>query len=1445
MSELPAGFVASVRGAVPNVMEIDLRSNALTELPADLADLKSLKVLKLNYNRLPSFPTAVVGLPRLQSLELSGNQIAHVDYAVGQMPALTYLDLSGNQLGSLPDTFTEIGTLVNVNLENNLLEELPEDIGILTALQKLDLSTNRLSELPQSMGQLRGLLKLDASSNQLAGVPASMGHLKHLREMDLRYNDLKEPSKSRLEEGLFKFLAFLREEEERMRLEELERLKPVGVEVGSWTEYRIKRPPAECPLMRAGHSVCACGAATVLYGGTYSHEGGARTAELWHIDTVRMEWSLLRCVGDAPGLRDGHCAAWDGGSRMYVFGGRNAERKRTNELYYLDLEPNDEGEYTWTRLAADGAVPPPREGACAVCHDGSLMVFGGRGSGARYNDLFFYDPKSNMWSQPTTMGSSPSPRCNAALAAHGGMLFVHGGQANFLCADLFALNLREMMWLEVATLGAVPSAVHHHIATVRDGCLNIFGGVNELGGANYSLNRLTLGDLASSSRMSAAAVETSATARRVSVLVVPVDKKKVWVSVLNQLSHSDARIAAFAAEGEDHKLHVYQFGSPSLGYIPLNDAGTPGKFLDVFKTVRVGALEHRVGGGDVKERANAKAQRVSFTIRTKVSTLPSSYSSTSDKEAKTLEYVESFRAQFIELYPQRRPLLLTPVNECGVNKFVCTTVRPTMTEYSELYDAGSCARFVADFLKYEPLREPLHYPEHIPSPHSVLGYQAGDCFDFSIVLASLLLGVGYDAYVVVGYAPRWVTECDQSHHRCPLLAEERLAAEREAAKAADASKANAKKPSKYAIPEAAALESEFLASKRRAEERAVQEAQDVLAAAKLSDDSDAPPPEEVDPIPPGKRVHCWVLVLAGKREVTESFFIEPSTGTKHAPGSSPYQGIEVLFNQRNYWTNMQQKSVSAGSVKGCSFNLRDASKWERMLEDSMFDGVPLVPEGGAEGGGEAGSRGSIGGASDGLMPIHGDAAPKGGAMDGVGDDEHLIPDAPPSWVRPLSLPRERFDLRCPKGAKTTQFHRCHLDIFATYGDSARWDGMVQRLTLFSDDDCSDVIECRECYERRKDRLRKRVLYPERDESIETFDRGALYGVREITIERKVGRSMLFFPESRLDGLVERKEEFGVKMVETFVNRDDNMTYRSVSYDPTPDAPASAEEAVSASAQRQREKAEAEQLAPVRKVSEKFARDPARPAAEDVAKRVFYVGAAQIKLQFHYAPGRITASSRVYTKDGTAHETQVDPFAVPPKESELLDEFQRLIAMEKECLATVRAVEQEVSDITTRRAREEQNITLLVPFYDVVRVAKEESDGDEDETEGKVLHDYLSPFMPAVSAQRPLTHGECKDVRKSCLRALKDRLIERANIIQARHDEETAALAKRQANFQRDRDQMTRAEEEEYERACEESMFRIHILEQRLKRHEEAALSKYYGLDAKLRSDPRLVELGMA
>ena len=56
---------------------------------------------------------------------------------------------------------------------------------------------------------------------------------------------------------------------------------------------------------------------------------------------------------------------------------------------------------------------------------------------------------------------------------------------------------------------------------------------------------------------------------------------------------------------------------------------------------------------------------------------------------------------------------------------------------------------------------------------------------------------------------------------------------------------------------------------------------------------------------------------------------------------------------------------------------------------------------------------------------------------------------------------------------------------------------------------------------------------------------------------------------------------------------------------------------------------------------------------------------------------------------------------------------------------------------------------------------------------------------------------------------------RATSVLSRRDEEYAALSKRQTTFQRNRDHMDPREDEEYEAFCQEAMFRIQILEQRL------------------------------
>jgi hypothetical protein len=131
---------------------------------------------------------------------------------------------------------------------------------------------------------------------------------------------------------------------------------------------------------------------------------------------------------------------------------------------------------------------------------------------------------------------------------------------------------------------------------------------------------------------------------------------------------------------------------------------------------------------------------------------PLAYTSNSHKEALCLEFVKNFRKNFASVSQAHaaRNLFLTCPNEFDVTKFVTTTVRPTQLPFREMYDYRKCAEFVAHFLDFEPLEKPTEPPPILPSSTQVLEWGVGDCFDFSILLASYLIGSGYDAYVVCG-----------------------------------------------------------------------------------------------------------------------------------------------------------------------------------------------------------------------------------------------------------------------------------------------------------------------------------------------------------------------------------------------------------------------------------------------------------------------------------------------------------------------------------------------------------------------------------------------------------------------------------------------------------------------------------------------------------------------
>uniref|UniRef100_A0A182QJG2 Uncharacterized protein n=1 Tax=Anopheles farauti TaxID=69004 RepID=A0A182QJG2_9DIPT len=83
---------------------------------------------------------------------------------------------------------------------------------------------------------------------------------------------------------------------------------------------------------------------------------------------------------------------------------------------------------------------------------------------------------------------------------------------------------------------------------------------------------------------------------------------------------------------------------------------------------------------------------------------PETYRTLSSKEKLVLLFAENFRRQYREKFPNRQPLVLAPVNECGVQKFVCTTLRPSVLLFPDLIGSWQdIAAFVADYIVYEPL----------------------------------------------------------------------------------------------------------------------------------------------------------------------------------------------------------------------------------------------------------------------------------------------------------------------------------------------------------------------------------------------------------------------------------------------------------------------------------------------------------------------------------------------------------------------------------------------------------------------------------------------------------------------------------------------------------------------------------------------------------------------
>lgn len=191
-----------------------------------------------------------------------------------------------------------------------------------------------------------------------------------------------------------------------------------------------------------------------------------------------------------------------------------------------------------------------------------------------------------------------------------------------------------------------------------------------------------------------------------------------------------------------------------------------------------------------------------------------------------------------------------------------------------------------------------------------------------------------------------------------------------------------------------------------------------------------------------------------------------------------------------------------------------------------------------------------------------------------------------------------------------------------------------------------------------------------------------------------------------------------------------------------------------------------------------------------------------------------------------------------------DMFNYKLLMESEKIITnsVRSLHLEYVDILRARRRDEDpSISSVVKpkrGYDTETDINKTSAVNESNSETETF-DYLTPFLIMVKDKENISKEEAIKVHNSCLEFTKARLLERADIMQLRLDEER----KRLTGYQKQHNDSILDEKskqtDELERICRDSTFKINILEKRLKQHEDACISKLQSMEHKLRHDPRL------
>ncbi len=135
----------------------------------------------------------------------------------------------------------------------------------------------------------------------------------------------------------------------------------------------------------------------------------------------REDWNQLN-IPDSPDPRKGHSLVTLPDGRVLMFGGEGPQVELFNNLFVFE-------DNQWAEIEPVNDPPPARSFHKSWMIGDDMYVFGGKGEGMVFNDMWVYDFVSSLWEEEVVTGSLPAGRYGHSVnLLPEGSAFIFGGK---------------------------------------------------------------------------------------------------------------------------------------------------------------------------------------------------------------------------------------------------------------------------------------------------------------------------------------------------------------------------------------------------------------------------------------------------------------------------------------------------------------------------------------------------------------------------------------------------------------------------------------------------------------------------------------------------------------------------------------------------------------------------------------------------------------------------------------------------------------------------------------------------------------------------------------------------------------------------------------------------------------------------------------------------------